>query len=127
MKARLLSALVVCSALAAPLSAQAEDGGMTEAGRQIFNHNCTACHSLETSKNTFGPSLIGVVGRQAASMPRFSYSEAMKNSGLTWTEDNLRKWVADNEALVPGTRMRHVSITDQAQQDYLISFLRSLK
>ena len=127
MKAKLLSSLVICSALAAPLSAQAEEGGMTEAGKQIFNHHCTACHSLEASKNTFGPSLIGVVGRPAASMPRFSYSEAMKNSGLTWTEDNLRKWVADNEALVPGTRMRHVSITDQAQQDYLISFLRSLK
>ena len=127
MKVKLLSSLVVCSALAAPLSAQAEDGGMTEAGRQIFNHNCTACHSLEPSKNTFGPSLIGVVERKAASMPRFSYSEAMRNSGITWTEDNLRKWIADNEALVPGTRMRHVSITDQADQDYLISFLRSLK
>ena len=127
MKAKLLSSLILCSALATPLSVQAEDEGMTEAGRQIFNHNCTACHSLEPSKNTFGPSLIGVVGRDAASMPRFSYSDAMKNSGITWTEDNLRKWIADNEGLVPGTRMRHVSITDQAEQDYLISFLRSLK
>ncbi|MNT12602.1 Cytochrome c2 [compost metagenome] len=67
------------------------------------------------------------MGRPAASVPRFAYSEAMQASGITWSEDNLRKWIADNEALVPGTRMRHVSITDQAEQDYLISFLRSLK
>jgi cytochrome c len=51
----------------------------------------------------------------------------MQASGITWTEDNLRKWIADNDALVPGTRMRHVSISDPAEQDYLISFLRSLK
>lgn len=127
MKATLLSSLILSSALTAPLSVQAEEGGMTEAGRQIFNHHCTACHSLEPSKNSFGPNLIGVVNRQAASMPRFSYSEAMRKSGITWDEDNLRKWISDNEALVPGTRMRHVSITDSAEQDYLISFLRSLK
>jgi cytochrome c len=127
MKATLLSSLILCSTLAVPLSVQAEEGGMTEAGRQIFNHHCTACHSLEPSKNSFGPNLIGVVNRKAASMPRFAYSEAMRKSGITWDESNLRKWISDNEALVPGTRMRHVSITDTAEQDYLISFLRSLK
>lgn len=126
MKATLLSSLALFAALTTPF-AQAEDNGMEAAGRQIFNHNCTACHSLEPSKNTFGPSLIGVVGREAASMPRFSYSKALQESGITWTEDNLRKWIADNDGFIPGTRMRHVAITDQAEQDYLISFLKSLK
>ena len=51
----------------------------------------------------------------------------MQASGLTWTADNLRKWISNNEGLVPGTRMRHVSITDPAEQDYLISFLATLK
>jgi cytochrome c len=67
-----------------------------------------------------------VIGREAASLPRFQYSEALSNSGLVWTEENLRKWIADNDGLVPGTRMRHVSITDPAEQDYLIAFLRTL-
>ncbi len=119
--------LALCAALLTPLFAQAEDDGMEAAGRQLFNHHCTACHSLDTSKNAFGPSLVGVLGRPAASVPRFAYSKAMQASGLTWTEDNLRKWITDNEALVPGTRMRHVSITDPAEQDYLISFLHTLK
>ncbi len=126
MKATLLSALALSAALSTSF-ASAEDNGMEAAGRQIFNHNCTACHSLEPSKNAFGPNLIGVVGRKAASMPRFSYSKALESSNITWTEDNLRKWIADNEGFVPGTRMRHVAIKDQAEQDYLISFLRTLK
>ncbi|MGH1461505.1 MAG: c-type cytochrome [Neptuniibacter sp.] len=99
---------------------------MQAAGQELFN-KCSACHSLDASKNAFGPSLIGVVGRQAASLPRFAYSDALKNSGLTWTEDNLRKWIAGNDEFVPGTRMRHVAITDKAEQDYLISYLKTLK
>ncbi|WP_027856784.1 c-type cytochrome [Marinobacterium jannaschii] len=101
-------------------------GPMEEAaGAEVFKR-CHACHSADASKNTFGPSLTGVVGRKAASLPRFSYSDALKNSGLVWNEDNLRLWVADNEQLVPGTRMRHVSISDRAEQDYLIAYLKSL-
>lgn len=120
------SLIALSAALLSPLTSHAADEGMAAAGRQLFNHHCTACHSLDTSQNAFGPSLVGVLGRPAASVPRFAYSKAMQASGLTWNEDNLRKWISDNEALVPGTRMRHVSITDKAEQDYLISFLRTL-
>ncbi|SDH39010.1 cytochrome c [Pseudomonas benzenivorans] len=127
MKMKVLWSLALCSALATIPFAQAEEGGMEAAGRQLFTHHCAACHSLDTSQNAFGPSLVGVVDRKAATLPRFAYSKAMEASGITWTEDNLRKWITDNEALVPGTRMRHVAITDQAEQDYLISFLRTLK
>ena len=127
MKTILLASLALSSALAVVPSVQADEKAMEAAGHQLFVHHCTACHSLDTSENAFGPSLFGVVDRPAASVPRFAYSKAMQASGITWSEDNLRKWIADNDALVPGTRMRHVSITDPAEQDYLISFLRSLK
>jgi cytochrome c len=96
------------------------------AGRQVFN-NCIACHSLEPGKLGFGPDLHGVVGRAAASIPTFDYSPALKKSKLVWTEDNLRAWISGNDKKVPGTRMRHVSITDRAEQDYLIAFLSSLE
>lgn len=98
---------------------------MLLAGEEIFK-KCSACHSVDSSKNTFGPSLIGVVNRKAASLPRFAYSDALKKSGLTWTEANLRRWMAGNDILVPGTRMRHVQITDIAEQDYLLAYLKSL-
>jgi cytochrome c len=98
---------------------------MQAAGKEQFN-KCTACHSLDESKNAFGPSLIGVFGREAASLPRFAYSDALRKSGITWNEDNLRKWIAGNDEFVPGTRMRHVEITDKAEQDYLIAYLKTL-
>lgn len=106
--------------------ASADDDAMAAAGKQVFAYNCHACHSEDTSKNTFGPSLTGVYGRKAGSLPRFAYSDALKASGITWTEESLRKWIAGNDQFVPGTRMRHVEITDKAQQDYLIAFLKSL-
>ena len=99
---------------------------MEAAGQQLFS-KCSACHSIDSSKNAFGPSLVGVVGRKAASLPRFAYSDALSQSGITWTEENLRKWIAGNDEFVPGTRMRHVEITDRAEQDFLIAYLKTLK
>lgn len=120
---KLLSAAAMVGMMAT--SVQADEAAMAAAGAEVFKR-CQACHSTDSSKNAFGPSLIGVVGREAASLPRFAYSEALKKSGITWTEDNLRQWVADNTKLVPGTRMRHVSIADIAEQDYLIAYLKTL-
>jgi cytochrome c len=97
------------------------------AGAALFSHHCHACHSEDSAKNTFGPSLTGVVGRPAASLPRFVYSDALRASGVVWNEQSLRSWISDNEKFVPGTRMRHVSITDPAEQDYLIAFLKTLR
>lgn len=122
-------AVLSLSALMNPPALYAEGNdqeAMAAAGKAIF-HQCEACHTLDPAKNGFGPNLHGVVGREAGTVPRFAYSEALKNSGLTWNEDNLRKWVVDNEALVPGTRMRHVSVSDPVEQDYLIAFLKTLQ
>lgn len=97
------------------------------AGQQIFKDHCASCHTPKPGAHTtFGPNLKGVVGRRAGSVRGFPYSDALKNSGLTWTEDNLRKWVADNVHMVPNTLMPHVSISDPAEQIYLVAYLRKL-
>lgn len=126
MDIKLIKPMVVTAVLAMSATVSAAETMEQAAGKEVFNR-CHACHSEDPSKNTFGPSLTGVVGRQAASLPRFGYSKALRDSGITWTEENLRKWVADNEKLVPGTRMRHVSISDTAEQTYLIAYLKALK
>jgi cytochrome c len=98
------------------------------AGRKLFVDHCAACHAQNPGTLVvFGPSLDGVVGRRAGSVAGFPYSEALKNSGLVWTEDNLRKWIADSAHMVPGTLMPHASITDPAEQIYLIAYLKTLK
>lgn len=128
-------AILGCTfALAFATPAQAEDdffgyvppSTAAAAGIQVF-FKCKKCHSMDPSKNTFGPNLRGVYMRAAASLPRFEYSEELKASGIVWDEANLRDWVAGNTWLVRGTRMRHVQITDKAEQDYLITFLKSFK
>ncbi|MEH6625938.1 MAG: c-type cytochrome [Motiliproteus sp.] len=103
------------------------EAAMAAAGEVIFNHHCRACHSADSSKNTFGPQLHGVLNRKAGSLPRYVYSDALKNSGITWNDKKLRQWINANDLLVPGTRMRHVNINDEAAQDYLIAFLKTLK
>jgi len=122
-----MKSMLAAACVLAASAVNAADTMESAAGSQLFSHHCHACHSEDSSKNTFGPSLTGVVGRQAASLPRYVYSDALKASGVIWTEQNLRKWITDNEKFVPGTRMRHVSITDQAEQDYLIAYLKTLK
>jgi cytochrome c len=98
------------------------------AGRHLFKDHCAACHEERRNPHfDLGPSLKGVVGRRAASVPGFPYSNALKKSGLVWTEDNLRKWIADNEHMVPGMLMPHVAIKDPAEIIYIVEYLKTLK
>ncbi len=122
----LFASLFAASALLVGATFSHADSMLSAQGKVLFAHNCHACHSEDSARNTFGPSLSGVVGRKAASVPRFAYSDAMKASGLVWNEDNLRMWIADNVKLVPGTRMRHVAISDKAEQDYILAYLNTL-
>lgn len=126
MKNKILAMSVLAATISFTSFAKASNEEMMQAAGQEIFKKCSACHSSDGSKNTFGPSLVGVINRKAGTLPRFAYSEALKKSGLTWTEANLRRWVAGNDILVPGTRMRHVQITDAAEQDYLLAYLKSL-
>ena len=97
------------------------------AGQQLFKDHCASCHTQKPGAHVLAPSLKGVLDRPAGSAAGFPYSEALKKSGLVWTEDNLRKWIADNAHLVPNTLMPHVSISDPAEQLYLVEYLKTLK
>ena len=71
-------------------------------GEEVYQ-SCQDCHSLDT--NDLGPKHRGVVGRKAGALTDYSYSPALKNSGLTWTEETLDKWLTDPQKLVPGSKM----------------------
>ncbi len=128
----LLAAVIVATATAAvaqyiPPTGWSVLAAEQAAGRQVFGNHCAACHVAKRGASVvLGPSLDGVVGRRAASAPGFPYSDALKTSGLVWTEDNLRRWIADNAHMVPNTLMPHVSISDPAEQIYLVAYLKSL-
>ena len=89
---------------------------------------CGFCHRVgEGAKNVVGPELNGVVGRPAASVPGYDYSEAMKASGKTWDEASLRAYLAKPSAFVPGTKMTFAGFRDPAVIDDVIAYLKTFK
>lgn len=92
-------------------------------GQQIFEHQCTKCHALDSDKE--GPRLRGVYGRAAASVPSFQYSDALKNSKITWNDATLDKWLTDPSALVPDTYMAF-HLSNGGDRKAVIDYLRQL-
>jgi len=83
----------------------AQAAGDPVAGQMTFM-KCALCHKIGPGAvNAIGPVLNGVVGRMAGTYAGYNYSDANKNSGITWTEDVLTKYLAGPAALVPGTKM----------------------
>lgn len=123
-----LAAVAACVSCApAFATSPAGEEAMNKAGQIMFEHRCRSCHSDDPSAKSYGPSLIGVVGRKAATVEGFAYSDAMRASGIIWTEEALRAWIANNTGIMPGTRMKHMSITEKNEQDFILSYLKSLK
>ncbi|HEV7714019.1 MAG TPA: c-type cytochrome [Steroidobacteraceae bacterium] len=120
--ARVATCAVLAGALLTPLLSSAADEA---AGQQVFAQ-CTACHSTDGTNGT-GPTLKGVVGRDSATVPGFAYSGAMKRAKLHWTPDELDKYVANPQAIVPGNTMPYAGMPDATQRSALIAYLSTLK
>jgi cytochrome c len=85
---------------------------------------CRACHQIgPTAKDAVGPVLNGVVGRKAGSDPNFNYSSANKESGITWTEEELNKYLESPQTVVPHTKMMFPGIKDEAKRKDIIAYL----
>lgn len=87
---------------------------------------CLTCHTVETGRNGSGPSLVGVMGRNAASVAGFPYSPALAASGIVWNVQTLDRWLAGPIRMVPGTRMV-MPVPDAAQRKAVIDYLATLK
>jgi cytochrome c len=97
------------------------------AGAATFRLNCSPCHTKEPGHNSIGPSLYGVVGRRAASLPTYSYSPAMKQSEIVWTEENIANFLSSPGARVPGTKMTFAGISEADRRDDLVAYLKTLQ
>lgn len=97
-------------------------------GEGLYRQRCQACHSVTAGKTSpLGPNLYGVVDRKAAAAPvPFRYSLPLKNSNLTWTRENLDKYLAAPTKTVPGTRMV-VALPNAEQRTAIIDYLARAK
>ena len=95
-----------------------------EAGEASFR-KCAPCHSVgEDATNKVGPVLNGLDGRKAGVVEGFSYSDANKNSGITWNEDTFKEYIRDPRAKVPGTKMIFAGIKSDKEVRDLWGYLK---
>jgi cytochrome c len=108
-------------ALPATRIALAQDAA---AGEKTFNV-CRACHQIgANAKNAIGPVLNGVVGRKSGTYPEYAYSDANRNSGLTWDEPTLKEYLKNPMAKVPGTKMAYPGLRKDEDIENVIAFLK---
>jgi cytochrome c len=118
MKALGFAAVVI---LAAARSASAQD---LAAGENSFK-KCLPCHSVGAdAKNKVGPVLNGLEGRNSGSIEGYSYTDANKNSGITWNEDTFKEYITDPRAKIPGTKMVFAGIKSENEKAALWAYLK---
>ncbi|WP_426167406.1 c-type cytochrome [Sandarakinorhabdus sp. DWP1-3-1] len=93
-------------------------------GEQVFGQ-CKTCHVVEKGVNRVGPSLWGVVGRKAGSIENFKYSPANKNSGFTWTDEQLFTYLEAPQKVIPGTYMAFAGLKKPQDRADVIAFLKT--
>jgi cytochrome c len=120
MKNPTLTTLIVVVSAAASSAALAQD---VAAGKTSFN-KCMACHAVgEGAKNKVGPVLNGLQGRKSGTVEGYSYTEANKNSGITWDEATFKDYIKDPKAKIPGTKMVFAGIKNEQEAGDLWAFL----
>lgn len=103
----LLASVAVLAAALGPVSAQMPLPTATPlSGQELFKRQCAACHTVNLSDaKRQGPTLFGVIGRKAGSVPDFNYSAGFKQADWTWDDAHLDAWLANPQAVIPGAIM----------------------
>jgi len=121
MKAIIAGATILTGAMLLGTPANAQD---VSAGERSFA-KCRACHQIgETAKNTIGPVLNGLFGRQSGAVEGYSYSPANKNAGLTWDDATFADYIKDPRAKMPGTKMIFAGIKNEQETRDLTAYLK---
>lgn len=122
-KSTILAAMAAAVLLAAPAHAE----GDAAKGEKVFA-KCKACHEVEKGVNKVGPTLKGVVGRPAASVPDYKYSEAMLAKGaegVVWDEATLTAYLPDPKGYVPKTKMAFAGLKKPEEVADVIAYLKA--
>ncbi|WOK37917.1 c-type cytochrome [Sphingomonas sp. C3-2] len=115
-------------ALSLPLMLAAcggDDGAKKTADGSDAVARCAACHSFEKDgPKRSGPNLHGILGQPAGTKKGFTYSKAMKDSGITWSAETLDAFIAEPNKAVPGNRMGFPGESDAAKRQAIIAYMQ---
>ena len=119
--------LAVATALVMAFAQTASAEGDPEKGEKVFK-KCKICHAVgEGAKKKVGPILNDIIGAPAGAQEGYRYSKAMKKAGeegLTWTDENLHKYLLKPKDLVKGTKMVFPGLKKEADRANVIAYLR---
>jgi cytochrome c len=97
------------------------------AGEQSFR-KCLPCHAVGAdARNKVGPLLNGLEGRKSGTIEGYSYTEANKNSGITWSADSFKDYIKDPRARIPGTKMVFAGIKNEKEITDLWGYISQFK
>ena len=116
---------IMAAAVAFAGSAGAAMAQDAAAGEQIFVKKCKVCHQL--GKNAVGPNMVGIMGRKSGSVEGFNYSDANKNSGITWDAATFKEYITDPKKKIPGTKMVFAGLPEEKDRNDLTAYLVTLK
>lgn len=122
---KLIHALSAAAVLA--LTSSAFAAGDPDAGAKVFN-KCKACHQIGPgAKNVVGPELNGLNGRKTGAVEGYNYSDANKNSGITWDEATFLEYISGPQKKIPGTKMTFAGIPDETDRANLWAYIAQFK
>lgn len=136
--AKRVLALVACLTVAVAVASCDETDGagnatddtapsqIDSAGRQIFQQRCAACHVPTAEQNRVGPHLVGIFGRPAGTVEGFRYSDAMRGSGIVWTEETMVEYLRAPRDYIPGNRMAFAGLARDADIQAVLSYLQTV-
>src|SRR3954470_19201101 len=94
------------------------------AGENSFK-KCLPCHAIgEGAKNKVGPELNGIEGRKSGTAEGYSYTDANKNSGITWDEAVFKEYITNPRTKIPGTKMVFAGISSENERANLWAYLK---
>eukprot|EP01117_Protostelium_nocturnum_P000840 TRINITY_DN11077_c0_g1_i1.p1 TRINITY_DN11077_c0_g1~~TRINITY_DN11077_c0_g1_i1.p1 ORF type:complete len:135 (-),score=39.68 TRINITY_DN11077_c0_g1_i1:8-412(-) len=94
-------------------------------GEKLFRARCSQCHTTaKDAPNKLGPNLYGLFGRKAGAVPEYKFTQAMKNSGVTWEHDTLFEFLESPKKFVPQNKMPFPGFKREQDRDNVIAFLK---